>query len=77
MSYPTTRTHPRTLAQAFGDPYSIECPKGYRMGLRIKTKPSRSDVAREFLVLLWQYRTHGPIYATRQAWRIAVQGLPF
>jgi hypothetical protein len=33
--------------------------------------------AREFFSVLWQYRCHGPIYATRQAWRIAVQGLPF
>ncbi len=41
MSYPTTRTHHRTLAAAFPceRAWCIEGPRGDRMALRIRTRP--------------------------------------
>jgi hypothetical protein len=36
------------------------------------------SLLREFLAVYWLYRAaHGRIYATKTAWRIAVQGVPF
>lgn len=80
MSCPTTRTHPRTLAEAFADEraYCIECPGGYRMGLSIKTRPTAASIGREFVAVYRQYRAaHGIRYSFATAWNVAVRGLPF